>query len=215
MYPRIVFFRRIAIAIVLLLCSAALGYLLSRKAASAAREKNAVSASQKPALPARLRIPSLGIDARIVPVGLTPAGAMDVPTRSDEAGWFSPGALPGQPGNAVLAGHLDTLADTRGIFWDLHRLQQGDDIEVRDASDHALHFRVRASNVYPVDAVPLRQVFGTASGSHLQLITCEGTWQTSLHRYDERLVVSADLAPSLTLRSSTQSIPQRPDAFRP
>jgi hypothetical protein len=142
-------------------------------------------------IPVRLHIARLGIDASIVPVALTPAGAMDVPGRADDVGWFSPGARPGNGGNAVLTGHLDTVANTPGVFWELHQLAEGDVIDIVDDRNAVHHFRVERQRVFPVDRMPLPEIFGNASGSLLQLITCDGAWQQSHHRYDERLVVTA------------------------
>ncbi len=149
-------------------------------------------------LPARLRIPRLRIDALIVSVGLTPKGNMDIPARADQIGWFSPGAMPGEKGNAVMAGHLDTVAGTRGVFWDLKKLVAGDDVSIEDAAGRLMHFQVTASQAYSTERFPLRQVFGTASGAQLQLITCNGLWNRDAHSYDKRLVVTAELTKSLS-----------------
>jgi hypothetical protein len=61
---------------------------------------------EKPSgLPVRLKIPSIGVDARIKPVGLTADGAMDVPAGPADVAWFDLGPRPGEIGSAVVAGH--------------------------------------------------------------------------------------------------------------
>src|SRR5512135_1781672 len=73
-----------------------------------------VETSATPALtPARLRIPALQIDAAVLPVGQTASGTMDAPTSKalhspywTSVFWYDQGAVPGQDGNAVIAGHV-------------------------------------------------------------------------------------------------------------
>src|SRR2546422_1825618 len=45
--------------------------------------------------PARLVVPSIGVDAPIVEVGLKPDGAMDSPHGPDPVGWYSFSPTPG------------------------------------------------------------------------------------------------------------------------
>ena len=56
-------------------------------------------------LPLRLRVPSIGVDASIEYVGLTKAGAMEVPKLHPNVAWYSLGTRPGDRGSAVIAGH--------------------------------------------------------------------------------------------------------------
>ena len=51
--------------------------------------------------PERLRVPSVGIDAPILPIGLDRDGALAVPERVDVGGWWSGGAVPGEAGPTV------------------------------------------------------------------------------------------------------------------
>ena len=51
-----------------------------------------------PILPSRLRIPSIGVDAPVVGVGLLSDGSMDVPDNLWTSAWLSSGARPGEPG---------------------------------------------------------------------------------------------------------------------
>lgn len=141
------------------------------------------------ASPSRLRIPQLNIDAPVIPVGWDDKGQMDVPPRAEDVGWFAPGVIPGNSGSAVLAGHLDTVLETPGVFWNLEDLQTGDSIYIETNSGQVLQFDVISNRSYPYDRAPLHEIFGTSSGRILNLITCNGTWQRGT--YDQRLVVSA------------------------
>jgi hypothetical protein len=71
-------------------------------------------------LPVRLRIPAIAVDAAVEHVGLTPDGAMDVPASYADVAWYTLGPKPGEPGNAAIAGHLDSPT-ARTAFWDLRK----------------------------------------------------------------------------------------------
>jgi hypothetical protein len=59
------------------------------------------------AQPQQIRIPAIGVAATVEPVGLGPDFSMDVPRVVTDVGWYSLGSVPGQPGDAVIDGHLD------------------------------------------------------------------------------------------------------------
>lgn len=70
------------------------------------------AASEQPA-PAILAVPSLGIEARVDPVGVRNDGQMAIPDDVDRVGWYRFGPVPGSDGSAVLAGHVDDRARSR------------------------------------------------------------------------------------------------------
>ena len=59
------------------------------------------------ALPARLVIPKIGVDAPVAVKGLDPNGAMQNPNGPEDVAWCDFTSRPGQGGNAVFSGHLD------------------------------------------------------------------------------------------------------------
>lgn len=148
---------------------------------------------QPAANPVRLRIPAIGVDAAVEAVGKTSSGNMDVPARSDDVAWYSPGTLPGEPGNAVMAGHLDDTTGAPSVFWKLSRLHVGDKISVVDSGNSEHTFAVVATASYPIDQAPLIKIFGYNPERALNLITCTGTWNSQANGYSNRLVVYARL----------------------
>ena len=144
-------------------------------------------------LPSRLKIPKLQIDTHIIYVGLTKDGNMSVPNNVIDAGWYKYSALPGNTGTAVIAGHLDGLRGEPGVFSNLSKLAPGDTILVTESNGVSVSFIVRATKRYPQTEQPT-EVFTSTSGSHLNIITCTGSWDRSEHRFAERLVVFADKA---------------------
>jgi sortase A len=151
---------------------------------------HAPSVTREMFTPIHLRIPAINVDATVKPVGLTKKGAMDVPTNASDVGWFEPGPVAGQTGSVVLAGHLDTVFGTAGVFDQLHMLRSGDEIGVMTASGQTVMYVVRELQVYPYNNAPLQRIFGSTSGRYLHLITCNGTWNR--FQYDKRLVVYAE-----------------------
>lgn len=154
--------------------------------------------------PNRLIIPSLGMDAPIMPVGIDQYGAMQAPGAGHPASdpiwatsfWWKQGALPGQAGNAVLAGHVDRNDGSRAVFWNLRAIQTGDDILIINQSGQTFTFRVTSVEAFtdpdggPNDPV-IQRVFGPASAANLNLITCYGSWIGT--EYNKRLVVFSTL----------------------
>ena len=147
-----------------------------------------------PAAPIRLKISRIGVDAPIQLVDLDGVGAMATPTTAFAVGWFDRGTLPGQPGNAVFDGHLDSAVSGAAVFWRLSEVHPGDKLVVQMPGNRALTFVVDRTAVYPYDNAPLQEIFGASDIPHLNLVTCTGVFNRSTHNYDRRLVVYSSLA---------------------
>jgi sortase A len=114
---------------------------------------------------------------------------MAVPTGPLNVAWFSPGTLPGDIGSAVIAGHEGWKNNIRAVFDNLYKLQVGDKVYVQDANGATKTFTVRALRTYAQDAAT-SDVFTSGDGKrHLNLITCEGLWNSTQKSYPNRLVV--------------------------
>jgi len=152
-----------------------------------------------PAPPARLCIPAILVSAPVIPVGLTPDGAMGERDDLATVGWYAPGPPPGAGGNAAIDGKVDghdaNGGDPRGVFWDLRFLAPGDLLVVVDEAGTARGFRVLGTEYYVREAAPLTSIFGAAPDANLNLITGAGTWVPEQHAYDSNLIIFARLAP--------------------
>ncbi len=143
-------------------------------------------------LPVRLRIPSINVDAAVENVGLTPAGAMEVPSNILDVGWYTLGSLPGATGSAVISGHFDGSTGESGVFNNLDKLKPGDKIYVVNDQGATIVFVVRESRTYnPGYADDV--FFPNDNGTHLNLITCDGVWDGAKKSYSKRLVVFSDI----------------------
>ncbi len=147
--------------------------------------------------PVELRIPVLDIDVRIEAVGLDSQGRMNIPKNVYQAGWYEPGARPGDIGQAVLDGHINTPQLTPSIFYNLHRLEQGDTIEIIDTKGTVWEFEVERTAVYDNDRFPIELVFGKKDGRFLNLITCSGIWDRSEQSFSQRTVVFSKLVSAI------------------
>jgi len=142
--------------------------------------------------PARLVIKNIGIDTPIAPAGLTSDGLMDIKENPDEVAWYRFGPSPGEEGSAVIAGHYGWKDGHGSVFNNLHTLKPGDKIEVYNQNGVAVAFVVRETRKYDPKA-DAADVFISSDGrSHLNLVTCYGSWDGAVQSYSERLVVFAD-----------------------
>ncbi len=146
-------------------------------------------------LPVRLKIPTINVDAAVEQVGQTSDGSMDVPKNFDNTAWYDLGARPGEQGNAVVAGHVDSTSG-KAVFWDLGKLVSGDQIVVVGDDSVERTFVVTASEAYTRADVPLDRVFGAATDTHLNLITCDSrsAFDRTRGEYAGNLVVYARAA---------------------
>lgn len=148
-----------------------------------------------PMLPGRLRIPAIGVDAPIVPVGLNPDGSMEVPAATD-VGWYEPGVRPGNPvGSAVLAAHVD-YAGQKGAFFDLRSLPEGAEVLVSDEAGTIHRFTVDARLQVDKDELPIEELFRPVGDPKLTLITCGGAFDQGARHYEDNIVVRATPAPA-------------------
>jgi Sortase domain len=150
-------------------------------------------AARRPAPPRQIAIPRIGLRARIVRVGLTRDRALEVPADARLTGWWSGGARPGEPGPAVIDGHVDTSTGP-AVFFRVGALRKGDAIRIRLADGRTVRFAVRRVARYPKARFPTREVYGATKRPTLRLITCSGAFDRSSGHYLDNTVVYASLA---------------------
>ncbi len=143
--------------------------------------------------PIALSIPALAVSAEIDEVGLTAAGDLDVPppSRPHEAGWYVGSPPPGDPGRAVVIGHVDT-ADGIGVFYRLATLQPADKVEVSRADGRVATFSVDGIRVHAREAFPAQAIFAPSNRAELVLVTCGGSFD-STSGYSSTVLVYAHL----------------------
>jgi sortase (surface protein transpeptidase) len=168
-----------------------------RPSATPNRALQAAQAIVAPAAaPARLLVPSINVNAGVESVGLDAQGRMATPAQASDVAWFKPGSVPGDVGDAVIAGHLDWTSGP-AVFWYLGRMHRGDEITVVRADGSQARFVTDATRQVPYDS-PTDSLFTRDGPPSLTLITCAGTWDRQRGTYLQRLVVHATLAPSVS-----------------
>ncbi|MDM5314715.1 class F sortase [Fictibacillus sp. b24] len=142
--------------------------------------------------PSAIEIPALNINTEIEKVGTLKNGQMGVPKGMDTVGWFGDGAKPGSPGNAVIAGHVDSKTGP-AVFYKLEDLEKGDEVIVKNKDGKTLTFEVTGKEKYDRKNAPVDKIFDYSYGSKLNLITCTGTFNRDEGTHEERLVVYTEL----------------------
>jgi hypothetical protein len=152
----------------------------------------APAAIPRTALPARLAIPAIGVTTTLEPLGLLPDHSLQPPSHWDEAGWYADGVRPGDPGPAIVVGHVDSVSGP-AVFYRLRDLRPGAVALVRLHTGRTLTFVIDTVQVYPKDEFPSAAVYGPTALPELRLITCTGDFDWSAHSYVDNLVVTAHL----------------------
>jgi Sortase domain len=142
--------------------------------------------------PLAVRIRRLGVQSRLVRLGLDSAGEMQVPSDPSLAGWYTRGPAPGALGPAVIAGHV-TWNLQPAVFYRLSELREGDRVQVMRKDHQTAVFAVVNVVRYPKTRFPTGHVFGALNYAGLRLITCGGTYDATYHRYLDNVVVFARL----------------------
>jgi sortase (surface protein transpeptidase) len=141
--------------------------------------------------PVSIQIPAIGVDARVVPVGLGPDRSMEVPAV-DLAGWYEPGPRPGEAGPAVIVGHVDSRRGP-AVFFRLGQLRPGDRIVVGRARGGARAFVVERVERQSKQALPVARIWNPTHRPVLRLITCGGRFDGATGHYRDNVIVYASL----------------------
>ena len=128
----------------------------------------------RPAPPARIAIPAAAVDAAVQPVRSV-RDALEIPAVG-RAGWFDGGARPGEPGRAVVIGHLDSR-NGPGLFARVPKLPSGTPIAVTDRRGDVHAFRAVGGAQVRKEDFPAEHVYGHSDSPVLVLITCGGPYE--------------------------------------
>jgi hypothetical protein len=142
------------------------------------------------AVPVRLRIPSLGIDTGLQRLGLAADGTIAAPTRWDVAGWYGKGPRPGQPGPAVIVGHVDSRTGP-AVFFRLAQAAPGAAVLVDRADGSSVRFRVAGRQQVAKSAFPADLVYSPQLATVLRLVTCGGAFDARTGHYRDNIIVTA------------------------
>jgi len=137
--------------------------------------------------PVWLVVPAIGVRTKLIRLGRTSAGTLQVPTTTSVAGWYTGGVRPGAIGPAVIAGHVDSVAG-EGIFFRLKLLRPGDKVFVRRADGSIAQFVITAVRFYVKTRFPTRAVYGPVPYAAIRLVTCGGIFDHATGSYLSNVV---------------------------
>lgn len=156
---------------------------------------------------ATIRIPAIGVDARVGSRTVGRDAIMPAPNGPAEVVWYDMGlwdGLGGSPGagqNAVFSGHVDyadpvpyTNVSYRGqaVFSQLHLLSQGDIIEV-NYKGQTLRYKVEwRRQLTSGGQTDWGNIWASNTGADsITLYTCGGQFDFKTREYDDRVIVRA------------------------
>lgn len=140
--------------------------------------------------PVGVRVPSLGLDATVRPVGVARDRQMQLPADPRVLGWYRYGPAPGQRGSVVVAGHVDSREYGVGPLAALQTVEPGARVEVVTAAGRTRTYRVDSVQRFDRQALPA-EVFSRSGPERLRLVTCTGAYLPEAGGYQQNLVVTA------------------------
>jgi len=148
--------------------------------------------------PLTVSIPAIGVDSKLLDLGLNKDGTLQVPdlnTSADEAAWYKNSVTPGQAGASIIEGHVDSYQGP-AVFFRLGALKPGNEIDVTLADGVTAIFRVTGVREYLKADYPANVVYGATDYAALRLITCGGDFDPVTGHYLSSVVVFASLVSS-------------------
>ena len=143
-----------------------------------------------PNKPRYLRIDSLDVAARVLPMSVNSKGAIQAPVSVFDAGWYTGSATPGEVGAAFVDGHAAGQL-REGLFGYLDTLQNGDEMTVEMGDSSVYRYKVVHMETVPLEELSMRTALlphgNTLRG--LNLMTCIGKYIPEQNTYDKRLIV--------------------------
>lgn len=138
--------------------------------------KPATTAGSEPLhLPVRVEIPSVGIDAPVEQVGLTPDTALGSAHSDTAVAWFSEGWQLGESGNSILNGHVVTHKDGRPAgLWRLDQVRPEDEVVLILQDGTRFRYNVTEiddNNVDKLEGERIARIFGRATTENLNIIS--------------------------------------------
>ena len=159
----------------------------------AAREFRSARGYRATPVPVRIEIPKIGVSSPLIRLGKAANGTVEVPEPFDRAGWYAPGTRPGDPGSAVILGHVDSKTGP-AVFYRLRELRRGDEVDVKRADGSTVRFVVQRSEQYPKKRFPTDQVYYPTLSPELRLVTCGGEFDRGWGHYLSNVIVFATAA---------------------
>jgi hypothetical protein len=133
---------------------------------------------------------------------------MSIPSDIHTVGWYDgvdstgPGTtaaapsapFPGQPGVALLAGHVDWSGEGPGALYYLSQLQVGDPVEVVGSNGVTTDWQVSRPPLTIAKSALPATLFSSTGPPLLALVTCGGPFDATTGHYEDNVIVWASPA---------------------
>jgi len=158
----------------------------------AAKPASAAPPAPPPMGPTRVRIPSLGVTAPIVPRHLTHANhTFQIPADVHHVGiWANGGQIYGT-GTVFLASHVNWVGQGNGAFYDIATARPGTLVELTGSTVVVTRWVVNGASQMPHATLPQTVFAGRSGPRELVLITCGGPYTAATHGYLDNTVIRA------------------------
>jgi LPXTG-site transpeptidase (sortase) family protein len=141
--------------------------------------------------PTRIRIPAIElVTPPLEQLGRVADKSIDLPKRPERAGWFKDGPRPGQPGPAVIIGHVD-MDHGPAVFFRLREMKPGQAVYVDRTDGTTQKFTVTKVRQVAKSDFPTQDVYAPDLQASLRLITCGGQFDYDAHSYVDNVIVFA------------------------
>lgn len=161
-------------------------------------ETSPLPRASRPSVPVRIVVEIAGVDASIEQQNIVD-GVMSTPSGPWVVAWYPQTATLGEQGNVVLAGHVDFWGVGPSVFFNISKLQPGDEIVLTGEEGREYVYAVEWSKAFTLeeltDGGKLAEVSGPTDTRSLTLITCGGDFDYVNGEYLSRQVVRAAFVP--------------------
>jgi sortase (surface protein transpeptidase) len=137
---------------------------------------------------AQVVVPSIGVKAPLIRIGIDRDRTLQVPADVRKTGWWRGGAIPGKKGSAVIVGHVDSRSGP-GVFKKLGEVSDGDRVTVVMKSGARVNFAVTGMRRVPKNKFPTDAVYEDTPKPTIRLITCTGEFNNASGHYRDNLIV--------------------------
>ena len=144
----------------------------------------------------RMVIDSIGVNAPVVPEGLTADDLPMMPLNAYDVAWYTFTAQPGTGGNAVFSGHVTW--NGLAVFYYLNEVSPGDSVRLVGNDGTTLVYTVTDSFIVDENDPGALNVMAPTSSDTITIISCDGTFYRTNNPvsggdYTGRRVVRASL----------------------
>lgn len=140
----------------------------------------------------KVSLPSLGVEAPIVKVGVDPAGLMVVPKNARDVAWLDQGEIPlGPTQNVVMAGHIN-YSRRAGSFSRIQNMKPGD-IVTLSMNGKTWQYRVQWTCLFDRQTTQAARIMGYTENPSVTLISCGGVFDRRARTHNKRVAVRAEL----------------------